>query len=48
MFLASSGMFLRFHSKLTSTHDGKDPNFEGHVFLKIYKVLNTFARKTEL
>ena len=29
------GMFLHFQSKLMSTHDRKDPNFEGHIFLNI-------------
>jgi hypothetical protein len=35
MFWASGDMFLHLPSKLMSTHDGKDPNFEGHIFLNI-------------
>jgi hypothetical protein len=40
VFFGSDGMFLYFHSKLMSTRSGKDPNLEGHIFLK-YKNLWT-------
>ena len=47
MLFISVGIFPHFYTKLMSTHDGNNPNFEGDIiYFKLSKVLNTFARKT--